>query len=74
MLHSLYLPYTDLWRGDKAFSDLLVKHKVDFSERVVPTLNQLPGRIEAEISKLAVTESPWEFQGSEAAAWAGAIL
>jgi hypothetical protein len=57
MLHALYLPYTDLWRGDKAFSDLLIKHKVDFSERVVVTLNQLPSRIVAEISKLAVTGS-----------------
>jgi hypothetical protein len=53
LLHALYLPYTDLWRGDRAFSDLLIKHKVDFNERVVPSLSELPNRIEATISKLA---------------------
>jgi hypothetical protein len=51
-VHAMYLPYTDLWRGDKAFSDLLIKHGVNFSERVVPTLVDLPDRIEAEIAKL----------------------
>jgi hypothetical protein len=48
----MYLPYTDLWRGDRAFSDLLIKHRVSFSERVVPTLVDLPDRIEAELAKL----------------------
>jgi hypothetical protein len=48
----MYLPYTDLWRGDKAFSDLLIKHKVTFGERVVPTLAELPERIEVEIGRL----------------------
>jgi hypothetical protein len=51
-VHAMYLPYTDLWRGDKAFSHLLVKHKVTFGERVVPTLGELPERIEVEIGKL----------------------
>jgi hypothetical protein len=37
-LHASYPPHVDLWRGDKAFSDLLIKHKVKFSERVVTTL------------------------------------
>ncbi|MGW1425249.1 hypothetical protein ACWAT4_34550 [Bradyrhizobium manausense] len=45
-VHVMYLPHTDLWRGDRAFSGLLKKHKVSFSERVVPTLLELPARIE----------------------------
>lgn len=54
-VHAVYLPHTDLWRGDKAFADLLVKHRVDFSERVVPTLGELLGRIEAEIAKMGTS-------------------
>jgi hypothetical protein len=52
-IHASYLPHVDLWRGDKAFSDLLIKHKVKFSERVVSTLEELPLRIEAEVARLA---------------------
>jgi len=48
----MYLPYCDLWRGDKAFSDLLIKHRVNFCERAVPTLASVPERIEIEIGKL----------------------
>jgi hypothetical protein len=50
-VHLMYLPHTDLWRGDRAFSGLLKEHKVSFSDRVVPTLLELPGRIEAELEK-----------------------
>ena len=50
-IHAMYLPHVDLWRGDKAFSDLLIKHKVDFAKRIVPTLAELPQRIEAEIAR-----------------------
>jgi hypothetical protein len=50
-VHVMYLPHTDLWRGDRAFSDLLKRHKVNFSERVVSTLLELPARIEAELEK-----------------------
>jgi hypothetical protein len=50
-IHAMYLPHTDLWRGDKAFSDLLIKHKIDLSDRVVPTLADLPTRIDAEIAR-----------------------
>jgi hypothetical protein len=58
LLHAMYLPYTDLWRGDKAFSDLLIKHKVDFSDRVVPSLIELPSRIEAAfVSQLTLCGS-----------------
>lgn len=50
-VHVMYLPHADLWRGDRAFSDLLIRHKVSFSGRVVPTLLELPVRIEAEFEK-----------------------
>lgn len=52
-IHAMYLPYTDLWRGDRAFGGLLTRHKVDYWERVVPTLTELPSRIEAELTKQA---------------------
>jgi hypothetical protein len=54
-IHASYLPHVDLWRGDKAFSDLLIKHKVKFSERVVSTLEELPLRIETAAAHLART-------------------
>lgn len=50
LLHSMYLPHADLWRGDKAFSTMLIKHRVNFHERVVTNLLDLPSRIEAEIA------------------------
>jgi hypothetical protein len=50
-VHAIYLPHTDLWRADKGFADLLKKYKVSFNERVVPTLLELPARIEAELAK-----------------------
>jgi hypothetical protein len=50
LMHAMYLPYTDLWRGDRAFSAMLIKNGVNFHERVVPTLLDLPRRIEAEIA------------------------
>jgi hypothetical protein len=53
-IHASYLPHVDLWRGDRAFSDLLIKHQVNFSERVVSSLEELPSRIEAEAARLAL--------------------
>lgn len=50
-IHAMYLPHTDLWRGDRSFSGRLVRHKVNNWERVVPTLTELPSRIEAELTK-----------------------
>lgn len=50
LIHAIYLPHTDLWRGDKAFSSLLIKNRVDFHERIVPTLLELPRRIETAIA------------------------
>jgi len=51
LVHAMYLPHVDLWRGDRAFSGLLIKNKTPFHERVVPTLAELLGRIEAECAK-----------------------
>ena len=51
LLHATYLPHTDLWRGDRAFSHLLLKYKVKYNERVVPTLDNLIPRIEDELVK-----------------------
>jgi hypothetical protein len=51
LIHAMYLPHTDLWRGDKTFSSLLIKNRVNFHERIVPTLLELPRRIETEIAR-----------------------
>jgi hypothetical protein len=50
LIHTMYLPHADLWRGDKAFSTLLINNRVDFCTRIVPSLLELPGRIEAAIA------------------------
>jgi hypothetical protein len=47
IIHAMYLPHTDLWRGDRAFSTLLINNKVNFSERIVPSLVELPRRVGA---------------------------
>lgn len=51
LIHAMYLPHVDLWRGDKDFSNLIIKNRVNFYERVIPTLSDLPCRIEAEFAK-----------------------
>jgi hypothetical protein len=50
LIHAMYLPHADLWRGDKALSTLLINNRVDFCTRIVPSLGELPGRIEAAIA------------------------
>jgi hypothetical protein len=47
LIHAMYLPHADLWRGDKAFSTLLINNRIDFWTRIVPSLAELPRRIEA---------------------------
>jgi hypothetical protein len=49
LIHAMYLPHADLWRGDRAFSTLLINNRGDFYSRIVPSLAELPGRIEAVI-------------------------
>lgn len=53
IMHSVYIPYADLWRGDKAFSDLLMKEKLPHKEKIVPTLASLPQRI-SELTRLPI--------------------
>jgi hypothetical protein len=50
LIHAMYLPHADLWRGDKAFSTLLINNRIDCCTRIVPSLMELPGRIEAAIA------------------------
>jgi hypothetical protein len=49
-IHAMYLPHTDLWRGDRAFSTLLINNRVDFFSRIVSSLAELPERIKALIA------------------------
>jgi hypothetical protein len=50
LMHAMYLPHADLWRGDRAFSTLLINNRVDFYSRIVPSLAELPARIEAAMA------------------------
>jgi hypothetical protein len=47
MVHSLYLPHVDLWRGDRRFSVLLKSAVPELAGRVVPTIKELPSAIDA---------------------------
>jgi hypothetical protein len=47
IIHALYIPHCDLWRGDSTFSNMLIKRSVPYSDRVVARLSELPARIEA---------------------------
>jgi hypothetical protein len=58
LIHAMYLPHTDLWRRDRAFTNLLAKYKVDYHERVVRTLFELPSRIEREMAMRRIQEPP----------------
>jgi hypothetical protein len=51
LIHAMYLPHADLWRGDKAFSTLLINNRIDFCTRIVPSLLELQARIEAAIAE-----------------------
>ena len=48
--HAMFLPHVDLWRGDRAFGGLLIKHKVTGCERVVTSLQALPERIDQALA------------------------
>lgn len=47
LFHAAYLPYCDLWRGDKAFSNTLIQENFVHKSKIVPLLTELPTRIEA---------------------------
>lgn len=44
--HAIYIKYSDLWRGDKHFSNLLIRQKIVGHEKIVPKLKDLPSRID----------------------------
>jgi hypothetical protein len=51
LLHSLYLPFCDLWRGDRRFSSILRIADVPFNEKIVSNLFDLPRRIDLLLSE-----------------------
>jgi hypothetical protein len=46
LVHSLYLPHVDLWRGDRRFAALLKRTMPGYADRVIPTLKELPAAID----------------------------
>ncbi len=46
ILHALYLPYVDLWRGDRRFSHILKSALPAYADRIVPTVKELPVAID----------------------------
>lgn len=47
LVHALYLPHVDLWRGDRRFAEVVMQAVPHYSSRVVPRLNALPAAIDA---------------------------
>ena len=45
ILNALYIPYVDLWRGDRSFCGLLMRSQIDGHEKIVMSLKCLPERI-----------------------------
>lgn len=46
IFHSVYIDHVDLWRTDRSFENFLVRSKYPLRHKIVPTLQELPGRIE----------------------------
>ncbi|HEY0311717.1 MAG TPA: hypothetical protein VGC56_04405 [Allosphingosinicella sp.] len=46
LIHALYLPFTDIWRGDRRFGHLLKQALPEHRRRIVTSLRELPGAIE----------------------------
>jgi hypothetical protein len=51
LLHSIYLPHTDLWRGDKRFCHALKQAVPEHRSRIVSKLSDLPAAIELALSR-----------------------
>ncbi|WP_164477476.1 hypothetical protein [Pannonibacter phragmitetus] len=45
IIHSMYLPYVDIWRGDRSFSEIVRSACPHYSSHVVHRLVELPGQI-----------------------------
>lgn len=52
IFHASYLPYCNLWRGDGTFSQTLIDADVDHNAKIVPSILDLPNRIEALLKKM----------------------
>tara|TARA_B100000686_G_scaffold315138_2_gene361786 strand:+ start:398 stop:1540 length:1143 start_codon:yes stop_codon:yes gene_type:complete len=46
IFHAIYIPYCDLWRGDKDFCSTLSSGNVTGKDKIVSKLSDLPDRIE----------------------------
>lgn len=51
LVHALYLPHVDLWRGDRRFAEVVVKAVPHYASRVVPRLTALPSAIDAALRR-----------------------
>ncbi|MDG2532572.1 hypothetical protein P6144_02840 [Sphingomonas sp. HITSZ_GF] len=49
VLHAFYLPYVDLWRGDRRFSAMLQRALPQYRDRICGSLAELPRAIEAKL-------------------------
>ncbi|MFZ2871943.1 hypothetical protein [Zavarzinia sp.] len=47
LIHALYMPHVDLWRGDRRFSALIKRGMPIYANRIVPLLRDLPEIIDA---------------------------
>jgi hypothetical protein len=47
LVHALYLPHVDLWRGDRRFSSVMKAAAPQFADRIVASLKELPAAIDA---------------------------
>lgn len=46
IIHALYLPHVDLWRGDRRFSNIVQNVLPELKDSVIPTLKELPSAID----------------------------
>lgn len=46
LVHALYLPHVDLWRGDRRFAQVVMKAMPALAHHVIPTLKALPEAID----------------------------
>jgi hypothetical protein len=53
IMHAMYLPMCDFWRGDRKFATMLRRASVPHSEKIVISLAELPDRINARLRSIA---------------------
>lgn len=49
VFHSVYLPFCDLWRADKYFSDTLKRTQSVYKDKIVDSLESIPAEIDKRI-------------------------